>query len=367
MGKYRNRLINNMSGINNLQYLNKDNLKAQCKIINQYYNDLINSHGIECIYYRKDLRSHLYDDVTSAYINNPQVNYVLGEKSTATYYLTADINTFVNMMSDDFLLNFSGIETNGDAEAFVNIDHFNNQFRDYIGKESSSSFNSTISGDFLSGAGILTGNFINEDLTGTLSVSLTGISDGGAIGIVTTTPIITEIKINPDISHPKYWNDIADTSGNLSGTYNINLLNGIGVGVIDVNGTISYHAPDETQLNNDWNLAPQVGDVIRFDFHTDNHELYEVTRVSDRDLGIDGLNPLLDKYIWKLNLVRYDASYEEITNYSSISGVLEEEQSTNKEEYNEILDEVSNDVFDYETEKINSETDQDDIYGGYSN
>lgn len=59
-------------------------------------------------------------------------------------------------------------------------------------------------------------------------------------------------------------------------------------------------------------IHPMVGDIIEIDFPDDkNREKYEITDCFDKNLGSDGINPLLHKYVWKCKARRYVNSYED--------------------------------------------------------
>ncbi|GAF80851.1 unnamed protein product, partial [marine sediment metagenome] len=103
-----------MAGIKNLRFLKKENLLSERRIQKEYYRDLINAYGVDTKYFRKDVSFY---DVPSGYCN-----YTYGEDTTATYYLSAPMVVYMEMLGDSFLLNKFGIETDGDAAIYFTID-----------------------------------------------------------------------------------------------------------------------------------------------------------------------------------------------------------------------------------------------------
>jgi hypothetical protein len=272
-------------------------------------------------------------------------------------------------MGDSVILQKFGIETDGDMDAFILIDDFTEQFRDSIGTAEFTTFTDLVlSGNIVSGAGILSAEIGNNEISGFTSAAVSGLPSGTVSGIY-SGGFVRYPKKHHDLIYKADSYDNRRVDGVLSGTWS---------GTVDVSGTgsvsglisgpLAYNTEDPGKYGGpNWKIAPQAGDFFRLDFHDENHEEYEITRVEDRDLQADGLNHLLSKYVWKMTCVRRDPSYENVIGESEVGGLAEEEFTRSKIEQNHFHETESDDVFDYNNEEV-SEVDgieSDDIYGGY--
>jgi hypothetical protein len=233
-----------------------------------------------------------------------------------------------------------------------------------------------LSGNVSSGSGIIRGDVINSDLSGYTSAEVSFGSSGDVSGIFTGT-YTRYPKPHVDYFYKTEAYSERVVNGTLSGTY-VGSLDGNLSGTLSgfAAGDLSYFV--DTSTNDyegpNWKIAPKVGDFFRLDFHDDNHEEYEITELIDRNLQIDGINPLLQKYVWRMACVRRDPSYEDVIGTDGNlnpdipggGGEKEEEFTRNKFESNEWIEDASNDILDYSSTYIDGELNCDDIYGSYN-
>lgn len=347
--------------ITQIRYHKEEDLEPQREIHRGYFREIIHQYGVDASYFRKDL--NFYESPSGS-----TVNYAYGEETTATYFLSAGLILYMEMEGDSILMNRFGIETDGDASCYILIDDFTEQFRDSIGTERLYIPNMQISGDIISGSGVLSADVIAPGLIGTVSETLVFDVDalsatGGAVSAVVNMPFVrTPSVMNPFTKSSPAYVDQA-TSGTLYGDVFGTLdVSGTGTMVGNLSGSLIYRSTPAENAGPNWGIAPQVGDFFRIQFHDGvNNEEYEISRISDKDLITDGLNPLLDRYIWKLSVTRRDPSYE------MVIGDDEEPWTQDKSEQSDYHEIESDEIFDYDTQIVDAVdgTHSNQIYGDY--
>ena len=338
-----------------LRYLKNTHLEPERLMVKEWFRDLIHNYGIDVCYFRKHLSFY---EVPSG-----MANYTYGEETTSTYYLSAPMVIYCEVLSDSHLLNGFGIQTNMDIKAFCTIDDFKYQFEDLLGTLTSGFFISTLSGQLTNYKGYVSGSFANQDISGITSgyveINLSGqVCADYDFGIVDYKPV------NPNILFPNYYSYFRTTTGMIAGTWTAT-VDASGNGSIsgDAESVIWYFTPPEKNHGPGWlDIAPQVGDFFRIQFDDSNHEEYLINEVTNRLLTSDGLNPLLSKYIFKMTCVRRDPSYENLTDGTT----PEEEKTTSKIEQNTWHENVSNNIFDYvnPVDAVDG-ANSDSVYGKY--
>ena len=122
-----------------------------------------------------------------------------------------------------------------------------------------------------------------------------------------------------------------------------------------LHGSILFH--DLTKVGKYLEMIhPEVGDIVTMESPDGkNRQQFEITDCYDKNLGNDGINPLLHKYIWKCKARRYINSNEDMPE--------ENEANDRWSEKIDFLDNVHEDV----VKKIAryDENATDAIYGGY--
>jgi len=321
-------------------------LQSEQDLQKEYYRDQIYSYGIDVIYFRKLNR---FFEAPSGYACP-----IYGEDTTAAYYLSGNMVVYMEMMGDSFLLNKFGIETDAQANIYFTIQDFDEQFRDRFGTITAETMSANLYGNV---SGLVSGYAFNDTLTG--FVSAFGDSDSY---LFQSDLIPQKRKVNGRLLWPNEYPWTPLVSGDMEGDYELIDASGNVSGVAI--GEINYYAPIPIDSNTNWGVAPQVGDFFRIDFDPVNKEEYEITRVADRDLQTDGLNPLLAKYIWKCSMVRRTPSKENVV------GELQQEIRTNDSELaKDSIDKnnVAKDIFDYNLTEVDAvdKTNSDSVYGDY--
>lgn len=127
-------------------------------------------------------------------------------------------------------------------------------------------------------------------------------------------------------------------------------------------GSILYHSLEEINKYVAA-LKPAVGDIITIDFPDEsNSEQYEITDCTDKDLGNDGINPLLHKYIWKCKARRYVNAQEFFPAENEANLKLQEKLDLINDASLEFANKIE--VYPPIDSKISTFT-PDDVYGGY--
>ena len=362
-----------MAGVEKVRFLKRDNLLSEQRIQSEYYRDLIKMYGVDVVYFRKD---NSFYDVPSGYCN-----YTYGEDTTATYYLSAPMVVYMEMMGDSFLLDKFGIQTDGDATITIHIDDFYEQFRDQIGTIVNQVLSADLNAVVENFSGILSGNIILQSTSGNYNDVLSAYTEayvefntsGYVSGIYNESAEVPYRPVNPDIAWPNYYDEYGLR-------YLAGIFNGPYEGIIDAsgNGNLSgYISGDAYFLSSPaqpaaphWAVDPQAGDFFRIDFDAEsgNYEEYVISRVVDRDLQTDGVNPLLAKYIWKCDVTRRDPSYEDVGEVPEHpEGPQEEKYTESKVKENKWHESTSNEIFDYAVQDVDDVDGRraDNVYGDY--
>jgi hypothetical protein len=350
-----------MAGINKLRFLKRSNLQNAQKLQKEWFREIIQFYGIDTVYFRKYL--DFYRDPSGSICD-----YVYGESPTSEYYLSGDMIVYMEMLGDSFLLSKFGIETDGDAAIYFTIEDFNQQFKDEIGVTVSGKFDDMVVSALVSGFDYnVSGTVSNSEISGFYSESLTTSASGNIIESIEVPVKILPPAVNDKLAFPNYYDySDWDITGTLVGELK-GFIGPSGTGILKgpVSGILTYNTKPAELRGPGWDkdIAPQVGDFFRIDFEdNNNYEEYEISRVSDRNLETDGLNPLLGKYIWKCDVVRRDPSYEDV-----IGDIQEENQTTSKIEQNTWEEDVSNEIFEYDNTEVDliDVENSDAVYGDY--
>lgn len=352
--------------INTVQYLyKKNNFQNQQKLHAEYLRECINHYGIPVTYFKND--QNFFKSLSGdAYV----VNRTYGENPYGQYTLSANMNLFMSMQTDNPYLRKFGMETVTNTEIAFMRDDFEEQFRDIVGFPETDSFSILVSGNIVSLSGIAMGDVVNDELSGYVSGSVVLPSSGYSTSTVGYS----------FIRYPRRYFDLLYRSGaytervvagQLSGTlYSYADVDGAGIVSGILTGDLSYRQTNMKNSGPNWGIAPVVGDFIRmreFDSDLENYEEYEITDVQDKSLvpSSEGLNHLLRRYIWKCTVVRRDPSNENVT----ASDIAQEKFTPDPVVQNEWHEEISNNIFDYDTEvpdpTYDNELGMDSVYGKY--
>jgi hypothetical protein len=348
--------------ISSLRHLQRSRLDPEQSTQKMQYQEVIQYFGIDTIYFRHS--TEFYDGVVSA----SNIDYTYGEKPTTSYDTSAPLIVLAEMFADNNLLNKFGIETNSNGSCYILMDDFTEVFRDSLGIQVSSFFETTMINPVSAFNGVISGTFGNSELSAFVLSSINLPTSGIYTDVITFNNVYrVPKKLHPYIARsPVYSTRVIN--GSMDGVYTSNLdISGTGFITSYVSGYLNYFDANlVTKYGPNWKIAPQVGDFFRIDFDELNHEEYEITRLYDRSLQTDGINPLLFRYVWKMDIVRRDPSYENILS-GSVS--QEEAMTRSKSEQNITHDIMSNFIFDYSSQIIDNKADNkqglDKVYGGY--
>ncbi len=346
--------------VTDLRYLREDaSLESERLIVSEWCKDLIDVHGIDCTYIRK--HSTFYDSPSGT------CDYIYGEDSTALFNLSASMVVYVEVLSDDFLTNHLGINSAMDVNCYFHVETFNQKFRDQLGITTGSVMTSVMTGGLTGFTGYISGQFGDVNVSGVTSASidLSGVS-GSISQAYSGSDIIAYTPVNPNLKYFAVYPYPHATTGAMSGSYS---------GFVDVSGNgwlsgvssgyFNYFAPPAVSHGPGWetNIPPNVGDIVRIQFTRSNPEEFEISQVQNRILTPDGLNPLLQLVVWKCNATRREPSRELMTD-----GTMPQEPlTTDKTELNGTMTAISDAIFDYSTQAVDSVdgVDSDKVYGTF--
>lgn len=359
--------------ISSVRYGNKPRNKNTQKLYEGWFREQIYHYGVDVVYFRHNVAAF---NTTSG---NANFDYIFGEEPSKTYVLSANMVLFMESQGDSLLLNKFGIDIDGDMHAFILKEDFTEQFRDLVGKKLNMTDTKQLTGTIVSGIGNISADIIDEEngLDGTIIQNAEFFTSGIISGNFDGEFVRTPKAYNKQFYKSEYYTE-QDVTANITGHWEGELdseLNGEVTGFIDFN--LDYFSNNITSDADgggpNWAISPKVGDFFRLDFNDDNHEEYEITSVKDRDLQADGINPLLQKYIWKMACVRRAPSHEEVIGVPGILNTdLTETGGSDREEFAKLYDdhkieEISNEIFDYDIEPVDDidSINSDDVYGGY--
>jgi hypothetical protein len=402
----------------NVRYLRSQSLDQEQTLFANYYKDLIENFGIESTYFRHDTKFPNTLDTTPSGLGVE--NLIYGENTDPNYFLSGDMDIYIEVENDIFEMNKYGITPNENITIYFSVGEFNSKFASRLGNvvtlTKKNTFTTTISSTETSGfqQTISVPFTVSGDFTGSSFLSSNGVLSGtakidiknhNASGFTETASSIPfpfgdyndptartrpptnfstiqtpasltlntsagyKLAINPYIKQSGYYSAVSgdvDFVGTGAGTLSFTRQSQLGnyttaastISITgDMNVSVDYYNTQSSSVY-ERSITPQVGDFFRMDFFDDNHEEFEITNVYYDELLSDGISPLLGTYIWKCQAVRRIPSHE------TVSGV------TNNEEKIDDLEEIQN-LQSYALENIadsiNEYSGEDDVYGGYEN
>jgi len=293
-----------MEGLNQVgkfTYLDVNRNRGYINLIKTQVNKLISNYGCDLQYFRK------YNTFFKEGEENKS-NLIYGEDTTAEFYASGMIRSFVSVESMAWNFNQLGYENTEQVNIIISIDNFSQIFAKKTSKIETKFFTIPI-----------TGNTIFNEVSGSIESNEFNASIYGSFGndlyVHKTFIKMIPKRINDSFYvSDNYNSDLYNISGNLEGQMEFddiypNLVSGI------ISGDLTYHNYENIEDSETWNLAPQVGDYFKFMTSTGIDEEWEITQVYDRMLTnkSGGLNPLLGKYIYQCSAVKRQQSYEQNT------------------------------------------------------
>lgn len=381
-----------------LRFLKRQNLEEEAKVIGNYYRDIISQYGVDCNYYKIKIPYAEYFKPILDHNNVIQAAY--GQFSHPDYRLSTDTVTYVTVEDDIFQLNKFGLSPNTDVTFYFDINQFacdfayclgqikeykiheteivvevpenTEEYEEYVDKDGNTQryrLNGNIF-PYLLGAGY-TETFQTDILSGYLSATIDNyeldkeyvvqcqcLQHNEANVSFPVNPFIYnsfDYKVtNRDFLDPlillKYKVSRIKHSEDEDGNpvYK-NVLRGTLYGAVlfrDINRIGKYLEK----------IHPEVGDIVTIDFPDNkSRQQYEITDCFDTELGNDGINPLLHKYVWKCKARRYIPCGEDFPEKNEANDQIQEKHDLNSN-FEELVDKQ---ISTYDEEN------NDAVYGGY--
>jgi hypothetical protein len=353
------------STVDKLRFIKVDNNQNTQKVYKEYYRDIIQNYGSDLIYFRKD--SRYYEESSLA-------NVTYGEDTTATHWTSAPMIGLMTVNNDAYTLNKFGIEASTNGEVYIGIEEFEENFIDVVGTPTSGShiinYSKKIYGGQLADVGTFASNIVCFNYPVAVQVP-DGLTDYTTT-IATSAVSGTSKTINDLLAFKHRYPYTRAVSGEVIGDLRCvvdEYGDGTCSGVLTANVWYNDYLDSNGCSQNAWKIAPMPGDFFRmaeFQLYEDgkphNFEEYEVTTIYDRNITSGGLNPLLGTYVWKIGIVRRDASNEVVA-----SPTIEELQTTDKSEQNIWHENMSDTIFEYENNEVDDidKKQADSVYGLY--
>jgi len=379
--------------ITQLRFLDKDRLTYEHENYKNYYREIINFYGIDAEYFLHNAADYFYG-------TSPSGN-TYGQYPSIDYDTSANVRTYIEFDNDSIMMSKFGIETDTDGKAYFVIDDFVEQFRDEIlGRSLTKAGSVDVTVDASTETSVEI-PFSDDYISGTFSMTITELEAASyefSASFVPDTAYKHDYIYLSDSYDTRY--NVGTATGTLSRdgdtitgtvqynlTYYVNKFNftmyeiyaGEEGAAFIADGPTEDDAPQYFVLDNNttilhengkfWTVAPRVGDFFRIEFDDDNLEEYEITQVTDRRITTDGINALLKRYIYECNITRRTPSHETV----SASSTKEEAWTVDKTDANDFHESISDEIFDYETETIDEESQHgvdialnlDSVYGNY--
>lgn len=364
--------------VDSVRYLSQLNIAPVQQTVNNYRREQIQQYGIKATYFRSNANWF-----QSAGPGDAQtiLDRIYGEAPNATYYAVKDMIIYMDVTSDNMIMSRIGYETDTDVNFFMNMDEFQQTFRDSLGWNACETVMVSVSAAVKTWAGTLCSPGIN--LSGS-SATYSRTLNYNDFHVYCCSQLIDLCQIQVTQSYgdgtfkmdstkkhdfiylPGIYDNACQIFGyTLSGTIPISCsVQTTGCGIISgtLCGTVRY----KTKFNdNGMILRPMEQDFFRIQFDEYNRLDFEITRVVNRKLTTDGLNPLLKRYDWQVMAVRRDYSFEPVCGANGTEWLS---QAT-KEELTAGMEKVSDCAFNYEepgdAELISNILNPDTVYGGY--
>jgi hypothetical protein len=373
-------MVQQVHDYKDLRFMSKQNLVHTQRIMGEQFRDIIHNYGIDVIYFRRFI-----DNELSSYTGNlsSDIEHVYGDETTDTFWLSAPMVIYLDIQGDSYLLSKFGIQTDADGQCFFTVEDFNEQFADTVGEQ----VTGELSGNFITpmlscydnaaeplnkyySSGNISAVIGNADISGIVEQKITERMHNFIYTNNYYNPInLINETVNPDIIEPNYYDYERTITNPPSGWYchyrghTDDNWEGSASGYIT--GQYIYNTKFLEKNHPKDPITPQVGDFFRLkDFQEDNPEEYEVTQITDRNLMADGISPLLGTYMWQMDVVRREPSYEDVL---SGQGIQEEPDIESQLEQNKWSSNIGNEIFNYDKESVDEvdPADSDSVYGDY--
>ena len=359
--------VNELNSIGKFTYLDVNRNQGSIQLFKAQVNQLISNYGCDLQYFRK--YNTFFKDEEE---NNS--NLIYGEDTTAEYYASGMIRSFVSVENMAWNFNQLGIENVEQVNVFISIDNFSQIFAKDVGQLETRFFQVPISGNTINNEGI--GKIDCEEFSADVLVNFND-------DLIVKHSYIKMLpkEINSLFYLSKTYNSsLYQISGDLSGRLKFDdcypmIVSGL------IEGDLTFYNYENKEDSSTWNLAPQVGDYFKFSTLTGIDEEWEITQVFDRILtNKSGINPLLGKYIYQCSAIKRVQSHEKTAleldarepgdDIDEIFNQSKKKQQTFADQFNK--NRQGENVFNKKTNQIGKsiydyENQTDETYGGYQN
>jgi len=365
--------------LDEIRFLTRKNLDREQLLQKTYFMEQIRHYGIDVEYYRAD--QDFFKD------NTVYSDWTMGQAQQLNYSHMEDMVVYTSVDVESTLTSALGIETTLNSEIYIAKQKFTETWRDTIGKLKTGDISETKTFDIINYEVDVAFKHLTDDLEATFDTTLTidsqAVVSGSVSGNIPVNYTRIPLKVNPFLYKSPEFTERDINSDEATCTYTAN-VDVFGNGTIDVtmSGILGYRSSYEDINNqpNNTSLRPIAGDFIRLvEYYlgekqidaTVNPQEYQITHVSEQELTPNGYNNLLNKYLYKCTIVRREASYEDV-----VGDIQEEDAIINlidDQHRDVIIEDNSNDIFDYELEDVDDIDTQENkdgnrinnVFGGF--
>ena len=148
-----------------LRFLKRTQLEQEAKVISNYYSDIINQMGVDCVYIKQDTEyPKLINPTLSAY-----EDIIYGEQNDMSYSTSADMVIYIEVEQDIFSMNQQGSLPDSHYIASFMIDQYSANFAYLAGANDEFKTVLNLSGEVNSYTTTLSADFEIESLSGSVS------------------------------------------------------------------------------------------------------------------------------------------------------------------------------------------------------
>lgn len=287
-----------------LRFLKNRNTQMQRDVVENMYSDLIHTFGTDMIYYRRGYTFFQKDE------DKKTADPVYGADPTSPYTLKANLVVLLENLSDSYLLNRFGIQSEAEVQAYIGIRDFVERFKPILGREVQKQYSIKVKGKL--GCEYVQGILNTPEIYGRVIGRIPKkINEDSA----TLTGMYFEPLPRPkDLAYKKSLGyDVGKCTASLfSALVNIDRKTGNISGYAI--GSICHKTGYADNHSSEYEIRPQVGDLLVLDNEDDMiQDKYEITRVDKRNQGSNLIyNPLLGNYCYIVTCVQHRDSYEDV-------------------------------------------------------
>ncbi len=361
--------------INILKYLNQKDIYPTRLVFRDYFRDIIKIYGINAVYVKQDIQyPNIYEEFA---------NYALDEE-VPRYVVSGELPIYLDVTTDSFILSKFGLESQQKYTVYFDIRDFEFLFANLLQQRQIKidiDIPVNISGDIPT---LVSAEYISEDniLSGIISGTVCGdyinqnlelIKDlDNNINMFKFTNYDNNVYVNPLLYLPnKYDYENVTFSAfrarikEVIDDYNL---------LVNLQGIIVYKVYSD-YAEGKYNVAkPTVGDYLIlpiFDNNKflptsaitqNNYEEFEIINIIPQNIAPNGLNPLLQKYVYACEVMRRYPSFEDGIATNERDAITSATIMTE----NRILEKFADDLFNYNISAVqNDGILADRIYGRY--